>query len=211
MLYDENFYKIIKESSRVSSERIIPLVKNTLNEDIRSVVDFGCGTGIWLKEWEKNGATLIKVFETGENQNDLAISNELISRVDLNFLPKNTLGEKYDLAMTLEVAEHLPETSAKNFIDAICTYSDKILFSGAIPHQGGIGHINEKFPSYWEKFFNANGFICYDVIRGQIWYDPIISIWYIQNTLLFIKGETFLKPTRTPLDIVHPFFWNIKC
>jgi SAM-dependent methyltransferase len=209
VLYNDSFYKLIKESSMVSSDVIVPLVSDLLGNKIKSVVDFGCGTGVWLKKWQEKGAEKIQGFETGENQNELEILNEKIVRVDLTQLPKNT-GSKYDLAMTLEVAEHLPEESAKGFVDSICSYSDVVLFSAAIPGQGGVGHINEKFPSYWNEYFKSNGFNCYDVIRGIIWDNPNVSVWYRQNILLFIKGEIELKKSFSPLDIVHPFFWGIK-
>jgi cyclopropane fatty-acyl-phospholipid synthase-like methyltransferase len=206
MLYDNKFYARTKNSTHTSSEIIVPIVKNLINEPINSVIDFGCGLGNWLKCWQENGASLIKGFETG-NISDLQIPIECVEKTNLTLVKKNT-EDKFDLAMSLEVAEHLDESYAEEFINTICSYSNKVLFSGAIPHQGGIGHVNEQYPSYWDKYFKNNGYICYDYIRGEIWNNNKVSIWYRQNILLYIKGDTYLKPSKNPLDIIHPYFWN---
>ena len=77
---------------------------------------------------------------------------------------------KFDLAITLEVAEHLSEIRADSFIDDLCALSDLILFSAAIPDQGGRHHINEQWQSYWEpKRFKQRGYHVYDIVRWKIW------------------------------------------
>lgn len=43
------------------------------------------------------------------------------------------LNRRFDLALSLEVAEHLPKKSAEIFVDTLCKLSDTIIFSAAIP------------------------------------------------------------------------------
>ena len=76
-----------------------------------------------------------------------------------------------DLAVSLEVAEHLSEKRAPSFIDDLCTASSCVLFGAAIPEQEGVGHLNEKWPSYWTKLFEKRGYEPYDVVRPKVWGD----------------------------------------
>jgi len=94
---------------------------------------------------------------------------------------------KLDLALCLEVAEHLPEHVAKALVKLLCVYSDTILFGAAIPNQGGTGHINEQWQTYWEKLFNENGFGAAEV-QPDIRNNPEIEMWYKNNIVLYEKG-----------------------
>ena len=67
--------------------------------------------------------------------------------------------------------------------------SDFVLFSAAIPDQGGMGHINEKWPTYWISLFEDRDYVCIDAIRKNIWNDDSIPWWYRQNALLFASKK----------------------
>lgn len=91
--------------------------------------------------------------------------------------------------------------------------SDVIMFSAAIPGQGGEHHIHERWPSYWAALFETNGFVCFDLLRDILWYDHRVEWWYAQNMLLFVnKARADLVADlqrkaalrQAPLDIVHP-------
>ena len=60
-----------------------------------------------------------------------------------------TLDRTSDLVVCLEVAEHVPPLSAGDFIASLTRLASIILFSAAIPYQGGDGHLNEQWPEYW--------------------------------------------------------------
>lgn len=120
------------------------------------------------------------------------------------------LGRKFDLAMSLEVAEHLPPSAAETFVGSITLHSDIVLFSAAIPGQGGQDHLNEQWPEDWMWRFAVRGFQCFDRIRPLIWRDDRISTWYRQNMILF------MRPPRTPkidgddwrgMPLVHPNYF----
>ncbi len=117
------------------------------------------------------------------------------------FIPKDLtkplkLKEKFDLAISLEVAEHLPEKSAEIFIDSLTGLSDIILFSAAIPYQRGTNHINEQFPEYWIDKFKKRNYLVIDCIRKKIWNNPKVYFFYSQNILLFIKKECLRKNAK---------------
>jgi hypothetical protein len=119
---------------------------------------------------------------------------------------------KADLVISLEVAEHLPETVSGSFIKLLCRSSEYVLFSAAVPRQGGDAHVNEQWPAYWYAHFVANGFECIDVIRRRIWRDPSVEWWYRQNVLLYCKSSEVERTKRAlsvkgsgePAKLVHP-------
>lgn len=191
-----------------SADIIVPLILNLLQ--IESVLDVGCGIGTWTHVFKKKGVKAVFGVDGDYVDRELLfkyIDQSEFYAVDLE-LPF-TLDKKFDLVLSLEVAEHLKETSADNFIDSICKHADTVLFSAAIPGQGGQNHINEQWPTYWIEKFAKNGYRVYDPIRPLIWNNPQIDIWYRQNILLFSKQELNL-PEPNMLNVVSPDLWNQK-
>jgi hypothetical protein len=78
-----------------------------------------------------------------------------------------------------------------------------ILFSAAIPKQGGTDHRNERWQSYWAQLFRPHGFHPHDVVRPKVWTDPRVEPWYAQNALLYRREQ---GPPAV-LDVVHPRMW----
>jgi hypothetical protein len=116
--------------------------------------------------------------------------------------------DRYDLVLSLEVVEHLPATVGPSFVATLCSLGDVVLFSAAMPHQGGVNHINETWPGYWSALFWEHGFECFDVLRSAFWLRPDVEWWYAQNSLIFAKGQSQfrekLAPVAEPMPYVHP-------
>ena len=72
-------------------------------------------------------------------------------------MPPLRIGRRFDLVNCLEVAEHLDASRADSFVDDLCALGDVVVFSAAIPGQGGTHHVNEQFQSYWQERFRRNG------------------------------------------------------
>jgi len=214
-LYDDNFFQSRKGKTTSSSEIVVPLILQLFQPT--SVVDVGCGTGEWLESFAARGISDYLGID-GDH-----VPEKLLRIPVANFIRKDLskgfdLGRKFDIAMTLEVAEHLPEHSANAFVDSLVRSSDLVIFSAAIPHQGGHGHINEQWPEYWAKLFLERGYRVYDPIRDRIWHDLRIAYHYSQNTLVFAKpemeeshpclGESSKRGDVPVLSRVHPVKWN---
>jgi len=125
------------------------------------------------------------------------------------------LPERFDLAISLEVAQHLPPRAAQTFVASICRLSDLVVFGAAIPGQSGTGHVNERWPSYWAALFDAQGYELFDILRPLVWYDQRIEWWYAQNSLVFVRrtrddltqvarAAAVIQGLPKPLDLVHP-------
>ena len=184
----------------------------------QSVLDVGCGLGTWLEVARELGVADVFGVEGGWLDKKLAkIPNHLLRTCDLE--QKFDLGRRFDLVICLEVAEHLSADAATRFVESLTAHSDVILFSAAIPFQGGHHHVNEQFPDYWEARFQAWGYQVVDCIRHDIWNDDSVLWWLRQNIMVFAKSALttgdgpFVGRGRTgPLSIVHPgvYLWKLN-
>jgi cyclopropane fatty-acyl-phospholipid synthase-like methyltransferase len=210
-VYDYDFYKDRHQKTVYSAEKVLSLIFAVLPE-VHSAVDFGCGVGSWLSVVRENGVREVLGLDgPWVNQGLLEISAQEFQQVD--FEEFIDLEKKFDLAITLEVAEHLSEKSAPSFVKSLTKASDFILFSAAIPFQGGRGHINMQWQDYWVNLFADRGFVVLDFVRKQIWHETQIPVHYRQNTLMFVRREAMQRVHLTessgfdnnlPISLVHP-------
>jgi SAM-dependent methyltransferase len=173
-----------------------------------SLLDIGCGTGTWLRAATDLGVGHVLGIDGAEvAQEHLHVAKTKIKCVNLSE-PFN-LGRRFDLALCLEVAEHLPERSANNLISSIICHSDSILFGAACPGQPGQNHVNCQWPIYWQRLFNSHGFVCDDSVRWQIWDDSRIPPWYRQNSFWARRDPD--KAGREPRlkAVIHPDFRDL--
>ncbi len=199
--YSEEFYNNIKKI-KLDEEEVIPYVLEKLRP--KSVVDFGCGEGNWLAEIKKNDENIEILGLDGDYiKNDrLAIATSEFKPIDLR--QRIELDRKFDLAMSLEVAEHLEEEYADVFIDNLTRASNSILFSAAIPGQGGVHHVNEQWQSYWIDRFAKRGYGVDFSYRKHFWNNPNLNSWRRQNLLFFSKGINVDLEYEGVVDVVHP-------
>lgn len=199
--YSENFYKFIEETK--SDEQIImPLIMQWISP--KSIVDFGCAEGAWLGEalWKDSSIDILGIDGDYVNRERLKIPKENFKAVDLR---KSILLEhRYDLAISTEVAEHLEKEFEDVFIDNITRAADQVLFSAAIPGQGGTHHVNEQWQSYWVEKFKKRGYYCDYSVRNYFWNEVKISSWRRQNLLFFSKRESAIAPKKELINVVHP-------
>ncbi len=188
--YTDKFSRELDDTALPSAERIVPLVVDLLAP--RSVVDLGCGDGSWLSVFRRHGATDILGVDGGWlDPRHLKIATEdfRVARLDGPL----AFDRRFDLAISLEVAEHLPPSKAAGFVACLTALAPAVLFSAAIPAQGGVNHENEQWPDYWEGLFAERGYEPVDVIRWQVWNDPAVTWWYSQNILLYADAQTLAK------------------
>ena len=184
--YSADFFALQQEGSVDSAEVIIPLVLSLFT--VRSVVDVGCGVGGWLRAFERNGISdYLGVDGDYVPTNMLRIPAEKFSARDLTRLVD--IGRRFDLACSLEVAEHLPPSCADSFVAALTECAPVILFSAAIPRQGGTAHVNEQRASYWAAKFERQGYVAVDCIRPRIYGNQRVAWWYRQNVIVFCRPE----------------------
>jgi SAM-dependent methyltransferase len=206
-LYDAEFFQSLHEETRLSAAAVVPLVIELFQP--KSVVDVGCGTGLWLSAFRERGVTdVFGIDGSWVESTRLEIPKTLFREYDLTRPVE--LDRTFDLAICLEVAEHLPSDVGQLLVGSLTRLAPVILFSAAIPFQGGSGHINERWPSYWSDLFAACGYATFTDLRHRIWKNNNIAVWYRQNMLCFVAQQRIdvvslsSRGTSEPLDIVHP-------
>lgn len=210
-VYSNNFYNAIRQGCIDSSREVAPAVYSMLMP--ATVIDVGCGEGHWGKAFEELGADVVGMDGDYVKEPVIAFeAHDLRKPFPFDRLPHNN----FDLAVNLEVAEHLPASRAESFVHDLCQLSDNILFSAAIPSQGGVDHINERwFSSYWYPMFKALGYESSGLLRYAIWDNPKVEWWYKQNLMFITKNPAefpslFPHPIDPPIDLVHPTLWESR-
>lgn len=170
---------------------------------LRSVLDVGCGTGTWIKAFCEQG-----VFDcVGIDGVDIPDASMLIPRNMFRLQDLTSpwcLGRTFDVALCLEVGEHLPPQCAKALIESLTLHADDIIFGAACPGQPGQHHVNCQPPMYWQALFNQFGYACYDNLRWHIWNDSRIEPWYRQNMFAARKEPASAGNEDRIRFVIHP-------
>ena len=216
--YDVDFYASKRRQVTTTAESVVPLLLDWLEP--ASVVDVGCGTGEWLATFQQLGVGDV-----------VGVDGDWVPRTDLHIPPDRFISHDlrqplhlertFDLAITLETAEHLPAESATIFVDSLVRLAPAVVFSAAIPFQLGTDHLNPQWPSYWASLFAAHEYEAIDSIRPLIWERPDIPYWYAPTMILFVRRDLLeaspllreLHASRggSPLPLVHPSYYLWLC
>jgi len=153
----------------------------------KSVVDIGCGIGIYLAEFKTNNIEIL-----GYDGSPAAISGSLVGdKIKLHDLCQPLKSNRqFDLCLCLEVAEHLESAGAETLINTLINFSSTIIFTAATPGQGpkSLGHINEQPPEYWEKLFGQKNFMLNQKLTEKIKLEmgeKKIIWWLTKNLMIF--------------------------
>lgn len=180
--YSTDYYDQTVAGSLASAEVIAPIALSLLAPT--SVCDVGCGSGAWLVPFAARGCRILGM-DGPWAMNSLLIDASDFRAVDLT--QPITASGPFDLALCLEVAEHLPPDCAWRLVSLLTDIAPAILFSAAAPGQGGVDHLNEQPMSFWQDLFSRRGFTCFDAVRRQVWKNHLVQPWYRFNTRLFIR------------------------
>jgi len=185
-LYDTVFYDQLRADSLASAHAVVPVLLEMYQPT--SVVDFGCGEGAWLSVFVQRGVTDVFGLDGSYVRRERLLFDQTKFR-PLDLADVKPLGRVFDLALCLEVVEHLHPTSADRLIAELVQCAPVVLFSAAVPGQGGTHHVNEQYLEYWIQRFQQRGFEPLDLLRPRIAYDHRVTWWYRQNLILFAAPE----------------------
>jgi SAM-dependent methyltransferase len=181
--YDSKFFATADRSAAYSADAIIELLVRSL--PIKSVLDLGCGQGLWPAKWLAHGVQEV-VGVDGPYVDVARLYIPQTAFVPYDLATPLSLDRHFDLVQSLEVAEHLDAKAADGFVDNLVRHGGLVLFSAAIPGQGGERHVNEQPLDYWRSKFLAHGYEAFDYIRPLIENNGKISYWYRNNVLLYV-------------------------
>ncbi len=209
--YSREFFQGRMAGAGASAGVVTPLALSWTRA--ASVLDVGCGTGSWLAAFMGLGVTdVLGIDGDYVDRSALEIPAERFRAMDLS--KPFDVGRVFDLAVSLEVGEHLPPETSEAFVESLCRAAPVVLFSAAVPMQGGTGHVNERWQGDWASMFARRGFVAVDAVRPVVWGDERVAWWYRQNTLVYVREtdlgrypELAAARARTndgALSVVHP-------
>lgn len=210
-IYDTNWRRTAATGAATSAAVVVPLVLDAV--PAHRVIDLGCGLGTWLAEFRRQGVAEIRGVDGPWFDADaLRIPARSFLVADLSKpLP---LDELYDLAVSLEVGEHLDPSAAVALVASLTRLAPVVLFSAAIPGQFGTHHVNLQWPGYWAERFAERGFVAVDYLRPRIWTNDAVKFFYRQNIALYVEqtrlgdfpalAECHRMTGGALLPLVHP-------
>jgi SAM-dependent methyltransferase len=198
------------DNNKETADELASLLIHLLHP--RSVVDIGCGLGYFVSAFHHQGIDQVLGVDGSWAQKDSDFQLKepgLFKEAQLD-QPLH-LEKKFDLALCLEVAEHLDPVVAPVLVQSLVDASSMIIFSAAVPGQGGEHHVNEQWIGYWEKLFSTHGYRLHDLLRPIIWNNTKMRWWYRQNMYLFahhsvLPDEQKFRSefTTAPIQYLHP-------
>jgi SAM-dependent methyltransferase len=219
--YDSTFFDSIMAGSRRSAEIMFDELAPLFASVPRSLVDVGCGSGTWCQ-----------VFAERFNTRDvLGIDGDYVDRARLLIAPEQfrahdltrpLLAERrFGLAMSLEVGEHLPPESGPELVRTLVGHADHVLFSAAVPGQGGEFHINERPLDDWRALFAAHGYVPVDCLRPALHRNRQVEPWYRYNAILYVRADKIadlpaplagaVVPEGQALGTFASPWWRMRC
>lgn len=189
-IYNTDYFAGIEETAVRSAA---PMAESIIEYfEPASVLDIGCGTGALLHELRERGATV-----RGLEYSDAALAycrrrGLDVAKFDLESPEAPLPGEVFDLAVSMEVAEHLPEKVADRFVDLLCQTAPQVVFTAATPGQGGADHVNEQPHQYWIDKFGARGYRFLpkpSLEFRSAWEHQDVAPWYVHNLMLFSRSS----------------------
>lgn len=216
-VYDDDFFDYISMGSMRSAKIVVPLILR--HYPAASLADIGCGRGAWLVEWHRAGIADFLGID-----GDYIDKDKLLVPAD-RFLPQDLtkrfdIGRRFDLVVSLEVGEHIHPDATEVFVDNLCAHSDAILFSAAVPGQGGKFHANEQNYEFWKRRFGARGYRLFDFVRPGLISRHDVEPWYRFNSLFFARGDAVDRLSReaqaaeiglkVPVPNFGPMLWRLR-
>ena len=201
--YNGDFFAAGASGAEQNVAAVLPLVVAELGALPATVIDVGCGAGAWVREFLKAGIDAAG-WDGSWAEPHLMIPRERFTARDLTETwPRD---RRFDMAVTIEVAEHLPPTRGPGFVSDLCAISDAVLFSASVPRQRGTHHVNLRWQPYWVDLFTQEGYGVIDCIRPAVWdRAPPVGWPLAQQCFLFVRGRE--PRVAMPLNVVHPDSW----
>jgi SAM-dependent methyltransferase len=197
-VYTRELFDSWREGSRAGARAVVPTLEEIFEP--RSVVDLGCGTGAWLAAFDLDDVLGV---DSHAPSDALDFPSEKFRRADL--AAPFELDRRFDLALSLEVGEHLAEVAASPLVESLVALAPAVVFSAAIPGQPGIAHVNCQWPEWWAALFREHNYRPCDCLRFRFWDQPEIPFYYPQNMIVYSdRLEQFGLEETAVRRLVHP-------
>ncbi len=206
MSFTPDIYEVARQGSQNGATVLVPILCDWFAP--RTVIDAGCGEGWFGRAFADRGRQVVGLDSAIEQASEETFANGGNLRLAQHDLTQDAPLGQADLTLCLEVGEHLPEDAAAVLVKSLCASAPIVVFSGALPGQGGHLHVNEQWPTYWADLFAVYDYVFSDDLRWLIWENEGLAPWYRNNIFVIGERETLDGAGRSwrdrPLNVVHP-------
>ena len=186
--YGDSFFR-----KRNSLSWRVPLVCDAIISaypGVKSIVDCGAAIGDYVK-----GFTDRKIVALGIEGSEASKPYWVTPDMQVHDLRIPIYPGRFDLCMSLEVAEHIEPEFAEIYAQNLCKLSNNVLLTAAPPGQLGVGHVNCQPKDYWINLFKKLDYSTdYHIMK------IILDAWsnvkkkkgmnaYFSNLLIFKKND----------------------
>jgi SAM-dependent methyltransferase len=184
-IYNDTYYVTIEQNAQRAASAVVDSVIADFQP--RSVLDVGCGTGAFLEGFRERG---VGVAGIDYSEAALAVCRQKRLPIRQHDLERDELPEvgTFDVVISTEVAEHLPESCADRFVALLCASAKTVVFTAATPGQPGEDHVNAQPNEYWIERFARCG-CAFDETRAlrwrEAWRRREVPDFYIKNLMIF--------------------------
>lgn len=187
VVYDKDFFQENIEVTTESARKCIDILYKEFKP--KKVIDFGCGPGIFIKEFEKRGVKVLGVDGSMAAKENAVIDKDKIIVKDLR--TDIIIKGNFDLTMCFEVAEHIDNKFSETLVKNVTKNSKTVLFTAAKKGQGGTDHINEQSSGFWIDLFKKQGFKLKEELTKKMKKEMIEQkiIWWIPENIMIFKKE----------------------
>lgn len=149
--YDKDYFKRIEEAETIQAKSLSEIVIKKYKP--KKIADIGCATGLYLVPFHEAGVKTV-----GYDNAKYAVDKALVPTVKDVDITKKMRKIRADVAICIEVLEHIEDKYSDQVIDNIAAVTDTVIFTAAQVGQGGTGHVNCQPREYWENKFKVRGF-----------------------------------------------------
>lgn len=145
---------------------------------VTSMVDLGCGTGGMVDAAIQRGLTAYGIDGDPALEGNRRIVQHDYTRGPYYLIPAP------DLIWCVEFAEHVAQPCEGNWL-ATLQGARVLLFSAAVPGQGGWHHVNEQPSSYWVDRLVATGWQIH--LEATAWVQANATDRYVRAGMVFVR------------------------
>lgn len=171
----------------------------------KRLVDLGAGCGVYGHRFAKHGVDVVSIDGVVVPEKH---SFPVMSVIRDLTVPFENVWGSFDIALCLEVAEHIPEPLADAFLDNLLRFSDRLILSAAQPNQGGHHHVNERPKRYWVAKLAEKGFAYNRPETGRLLTALTAArppyMWMVEQISVYDRARTTGSKDRLPFSVEGP-------
>ncbi|HEX3803725.1 MAG TPA: methyltransferase domain-containing protein [Solirubrobacteraceae bacterium] len=187
LIYNPVLFLFFFGRSIADAPGVVKVVEEVFPE-AQTFLDVGAGSGGFAAEVKRTGRRITACEYNKVGRWFTGLQGVVSHPFDLNASsPAPDVTGKFDIVYSFEVGEHLPPELGRRMVAFIAEHAHQVVFTAAIPGQGGMGHVNEQPPEYWVELFTDAGMQFDEALTSQVrerFHQERLAPWFEKNAIV---------------------------